>query len=186
VEREEFGFRRTTCACRKCSLWCEHLPGYLAPSDLDRLIPPGDDPFAWAERHLLASPGLQIRTPQFSVSIPSLVPRRQANGHCHWLEGGRCAVHENSPFGCAFLSQCGQTNAEGERITNAGRRARAEAFAQDGLYARLWRHLWDKGLRELTSDQGRSRAAQAVKRIEQAEQRRKRRKQKKAERRRKK
>ncbi len=158
----------------------------MVPSDLDRLIPPGEDPFAWAEQHLLASPGLQIKTPQFSLSIPSLVPRRQANGHCHWLQDGRCAVHENSPFGCAFLSQCRQSNAEAQRITNAGPESRAKAFADGALYARLWQHLWDTGLRELTSAQGRSRAALAIKRIERGDERKKRRREKKAKRRRKK
>ena len=63
--REEFGFRRNVCACRKCSLWCEHVPGALVPSDLERLIPDGDDPFQWAEVHLRASPGFQPR--QFAV-----------------------------------------------------------------------------------------------------------------------
>lgn len=184
--REEFGFQRTSCSCRKCSVWCEHIPGYLVPSDLDRLIPSGEDPLIWAEQNLLASPGLQIKTPQFTVSIPSLVPRRQQNGHCQWLQDGHCTVHENSPFGCAFLSQCSQSNAHGQKITNAGRAARAEAFQKDGLYAQIWKHLWAKGLRELTSQVNRKRAASAVKKIELAEERKKRRKQKKATRRRKK
>ena len=48
--REEFGFQRITCSCRKCSLWCEFVPGSLVPSDLDRLIPVGDDPLLWAVR----------------------------------------------------------------------------------------------------------------------------------------
>ena len=184
--REEFGFQRTSCSCRKCSVWCEHIPGFLVPSDLDRLIQPGEDPLLWAEEHLLASPGLQIKTPQFTLSIPSLVPRRQENGHCHWLQDGRCAVHENSPYGCAFLCQCRQSNAQAEKITNAGREARAKAFEEDGLYARIWKHLWEKGWRELTSQQNRIRAASAVKKITRGEDRKQRRKQNKAARRRKK
>jgi len=174
-------------------VWCEHLPGYLVPSDLDRLIPSGEDPMLWAEQNLLASPGLQIKTPQFTLSIPSLVPKRQDNGHCQWLQDGECTVHENSPFGCAFLSQCRQTNAQAEKITDAGRAARAEAFEEDGLYAQIWKHLWEKGLRELTSQESRKRAASVVKRIELAEERihlseeqKRRRKEKKAARRRKK
>ena len=167
-------------------MWCELVPGFLVPSDLDRLIPPGEDPFRWAEKNLRASPGLRIKTPGAILSIPSLVPRRQENGHCHWLQEGRCTIHENSPYGCAFLSQCSQTNAEAERISNAGREARAKAFDEDGLYARIWQHLWGKGLRELGSTENRNRAVAAIGRIDRAEERKERRKKKKVERRRKK
>jgi hypothetical protein len=34
------------------------------------------------------------------------VPARQADGGCHWHFGGRCAVHDNAPFGCAFCPRC--------------------------------------------------------------------------------
>lgn len=190
--REEFGFVRNSCSCRKCSVFCEFIPGSLVPPDLDRLIPPGDAPLFWAEQHLLASPGFQIKTPQFTLSIPSLVPRRQENGHCHWLQGGRCSVHENSPYACAFHNQCLQTDAQAERISIAGREARAKAFKEDGLYAQIWRHLWAKGLRELTSKESMRRVREelvginrAEERIERAEERKKRRKEKKAARRRK-
>jgi hypothetical protein len=159
------------------------VPGNLVPSDLERLIPPGDDPFRWAEQHLLASPGIQIVTPMFRVSIPSLVPRRQENGHCHWLQDGLCTIHEDAPYGCAFLSQCSQSNALAAKITEPGRRARAEAFEQGSLYAQIWQHLWEKGLRELTTQENRRRAAVAIGGIDRAEDRKARRKAKKAERR---
>ena len=194
--REEFGFQRTTCSCRKCSLWCEFVPGALVPSDLDRLIPSGQDPFRWAEQHLLASPGFQIRSPQFTFSIPSLVPRRQENGHCHWLLNGRCEVHDDSPYGCAFHSQCNQTAAQAAKVAEiryAGLEARGKAFEEDGLYARIWHHLWGMGLQELSTQSSNQRAAEALRSLQVEEQRinlgddcKKRRKEKKAARRRKK
>lgn len=191
--REEFGYKRTSCSCRKCSLWCEFVPGALGPSDLDRLIPAGQDPFHWAEQHLLASPGFQIRSPQFTFSIPSLVPKRQENGHCHWLLNGRCEVHDESPYGCAFLSQCNQTAAHAAKVRCAGLEARGKAFEEDGLYARIWHHLWGMGLQELTTQSNNQRAAEALRklisvedRINLADDRKKRRKKKKAARRRKK
>ena len=193
AKREEFGFKRTSCSCRKCSVFCEFIRGFLVPSDLDRLIPSGADPMLWAESNLLASPGLQIRTPQFTVSIPSLVPRRQNHGHCHWLQDGHCSVHENSPYACAFHNQCRQTDAQAKKIGMAGREARGMAFKEDGLYAQIWRHLWEKGLRELTSTESMARVREELAKIESAEARialsekqKKRRKQKKAARRRKK
>ena len=36
----EFGFERTTRACRRCTISCEHMPGALAPSDLPRMAAP--------------------------------------------------------------------------------------------------------------------------------------------------
>lgn len=130
--REEFGFRRMVCACRKCSLWCEYVPGALVPSDLDRLIPSGDDPFDWAKDHLLASPGFRRMDAygRIVVQIPTLVPKRQENGFCHWLEDGLCLIHDNSPFGCAFFSQCQQT-AEQAELRNSVPRSRS-CTSEDG------------------------------------------------------
>jgi hypothetical protein len=183
--REEFGFSRTECSCRRCSVFCETLPGSLVPSDLNRLIPQGADPFLWAEEHLRASPGFQVRTPFGVVGIPTLVPRKQANGHCHWLQDGLCSVHENAPFGCAFLSQCSQSNAHAEKIASAGRQARAKAFQDGDLYAQIWMHLWKKGLRYETGQEDRRRAMLTVKQIHRNAERRSHRKARKAERRRK-
>lgn len=165
--REEFGFRRNVCACRKCSLWCEYLPGALVPSDLDRLIPPDDDTFRWAEEHLSASPGFRLMNDlgETLLQIPTLVPKRQPNGHCHWLTNGMCSVHENSPFGCAFLSQCQQTGQQAELRNIAARQARERAFEEDQLYAQIWNHLWEKGLRELTTQENIERGIQEVRRL---------------------
>lgn len=96
--RTEFGFQRTTCACELCSFWCR----IMVPSDLQRLCPPGADLMTWAKEHLRASQGFRVVNPMTGamLQIPSLVPAKQANGHCHWLQpDGRCGVHENSPFG---------------------------------------------------------------------------------------
>jgi tetratricopeptide (TPR) repeat protein len=109
----------------------------LIPSDLERLLPPGEDAFAWAKVHLrarLVAPG----------GLPSLVPARQANGHCHWLQNDRCAVWQNSPYACAFFGHLGKEQIE---VRNeAGRAARREAFAQNTLYARIWQSLKEAGL----------------------------------------
>jgi hypothetical protein len=35
--RTEFGFTRTVCACDRCIRYCQHLPGYLIPADLERI-----------------------------------------------------------------------------------------------------------------------------------------------------
>jgi len=137
VIRREFGFERTECGCAQCAMFCRVKPGYLIPSDLERLLPPGHDALAWAKVHLrarLVAPG----------GIPSLVPSRQVNGHCHWLQQGRCTVWQNSPYACAFFGHLG--NQEIERRNQAGRSARKEAFEQNTLYAQIWHALKDAGL----------------------------------------
>lgn len=144
--RTEFGLTRVVCDCKVCSRWCKAVPGYLVPSDLGRLIPADTDPYQWADEHLRASIGLKFG----DIWIPSLVPAKQENGHCHWFINNRCAVHENAPFGCAFFSDCKHSPAEADQISAIGRAARGEAFQSDTLYARIWRYLWDKGLQYLT------------------------------------
>jgi len=138
VIRNEFGFARTQCGCARCSVFCRFMPGYLIPSDLERLIPPEEDPFTWARSHLRAlmvAPG----------GMPSLVPAQQADGHCHWYQDGGCAVWQNSPYGCAFFDQHMNQEAHEQR-NQPGRKVRQEAFEQNTLYAQLWQALTDGGL----------------------------------------
>ncbi|MBY0522726.1 MAG: hypothetical protein K2R98_04985 [Gemmataceae bacterium] len=112
------------------------MPGTLDVSDLPHLCPGDRDVFSWAEEHLRA---LTCKP------VPTLVPARQANGHCHWLIDGLCAVHEHSPYGCAFF-EAHMTDAEGERRAAATIQARRDDAAQNGLYFRVWQHLCRNGL----------------------------------------
>jgi hypothetical protein len=146
--RQEFGFQRTACSCELCSFWCEIMPGYLVPSDLQRLCPPDADLMAWAREHVRASQGFRqfdLRTEEM-LQVPSLVPAKQANGHCHWLQSdGRCGVHDKSPFGCAFFDQH-MTEAEAKKRGQAGQQARLEDFAENGPYSQVWHMLMEAGL----------------------------------------
>jgi hypothetical protein len=142
IERTEFGARRLHCDCSKCKAACQCLPGNLIPSDLDRLIPPGADPFVWAHEHLQAdeSGALKVMT--------------KPDGSCHWFHGGRCAVHEMSPFRCAFFG-CPkvQTPEEAATVAQAGEEATLNALADPGsLYRRLWEYLWQVGRRRIAAD----------------------------------
>jgi hypothetical protein len=136
VAREELGFRRTECACALCQVHCRHMPGTLIPADLARLCPPGQDLFAWAERHLRAL---------VDKRYPALVPARGLGGSCHWYFEGRCAVHEAAPFGCAFFDSH-MTDSETERRSQAAVGAIQEDAAVKGSYYRVWLHLRRKGL----------------------------------------
>jgi hypothetical protein len=148
VIRQEAGFRRTTCGCQLCSCYCKVMPGYLVPADLVRLIPKDTDPMDWARTHLRASNGsvLVNTLTGESINIPSLVPIKKANGHCHWLAtNGRCTVHADSPFGCAFFDQHMKDD-EAERRNRYARLSRAQAFDDHSLYAQIWQMLKSEGL----------------------------------------
>jgi hypothetical protein len=134
--REQHGFRRTQCTCAFCTAPCRHIPGSLDPSDLDRLCPPEQDVFAWAEQHLRAIP---------EKPFPTLVPARRPDGACHWHLGGACVVHEVAPYGCAFFD-AHMTAEQIRRRTGATIKARQEDAAAGGLYSRVWRHLCRLGL----------------------------------------
>lgn len=134
--REQYGFRRTSCACVWCAAPCRHIPGSLDVTDLPRLCPAGQDVFAWAEEHLRALT---------NKPYPTLVPARQANGHCHWFFEGKCAVHEHAPYGCAFFD-VHMTAEEADRRAAATIQARREDAARQGLYYRVWLHLCRKEL----------------------------------------
>jgi Fe-S-cluster containining protein len=99
-------FERTTCACSDCAKCCKQQPGYLIPSDLERIAEHLGEPVGpW----LVASPGALVgRMVQGQLQtfrIGSIVPRTVDGGsRCVFLtEDDKCAIHPVAPFGCAFF-----------------------------------------------------------------------------------
>lgn len=146
VERTEFGASRTVCACPQCTLPCRHMPGFLIPDDLERMVPVGQDVFGWAEENLLASPGALVSKDGKQFRIPTLVPARSAAGACVFLKDARCSIHAVSPFGCAFFSVCKPRDRAADELSAAGLRAVMTAWPRGGLYAKVWAHLNMQGL----------------------------------------
>lgn len=149
--RLEFGVERTQCACRNCQANCHHMPGFLIPADLSRMIPTKEDPFKWAEQNLLASPGAVAMKDMKLFRIHTLVPAIKADGSCIHLSGdernGKCSIHENAPFGCAFFD-CGP-----ERSGLSGKGLIAVYNETPySLYVRLWEHLHKMGRRQLAPE----------------------------------
>jgi Fe-S-cluster containining protein len=133
------------------------MPGCLIPSDLTRMIPVGVDPFQWAEKKLLASPGALVMNSKTGETfrINTLVPATQKDGACIHLTGDlRCNIHSISPFGCAFFDCTGGR----EELMRSGLIEIQNAFEEvSNLYPAIWIHLTYKGLTQKSPEELRER-----------------------------
>lgn len=164
--RTEFGFTRTTCACAECVNNCRHIPGYLLPSDVERIsrFLGYKNVVEFAIQNLLASPGATVMQAGRVFQIPTLVPRRKADGSCLFLdENNRCRIHEVSPFGCAFFD-AHQSDLEANRRSGRGIQEIARHWAVrpfSHAYTLIWRMLEAANLRALPAHIARARMMEA-------------------------
>jgi hypothetical protein len=149
--RTEFGYYRTACACRSCTLNCQHNPGYLIPADLYRLTrhtcTTTQEVLDWAAAHLVAAPavGATDRVTGRQVQVRALLPAHKPDGSCHFLtDDKRCGVHEDAPFGCAFLD-CSQSKQQSLALHGKGLAVVAKAWDVGDLYAQVWLALAGQG-----------------------------------------
>jgi hypothetical protein len=85
------------------------------------------------------------------LPAPTLVPARRADGACHWHYDGKCAVHDQAPYGCAFFDSHMPAD-EVRRRSEAVIEARRQDAAAGGLYFRVWLHLCRQGLTDRAGD----------------------------------
>jgi Fe-S-cluster containining protein len=148
----EFGFKRTECACDECTLHCRVTPGYLVPSDIERISHNlgYTNLVRFAFENLLASPGATVMNSYTGrvFRIPTLVPQRAADDACKFLQKGRCAIHAVSPYGCAMFDSH-QSSEEANRRSARGLQEIACEWAQGArsIYVCLWKMLDAAGLR---------------------------------------
>jgi hypothetical protein len=120
----------------------------LIPADLARIAAfqePGMDVLAWAQRHLLASPGALVARHGNLFRIATLVPARRDDGACLFLTPeGSCRIHSVAPFACAFFDDH-MSRAEADRRSARGLMDILQAFQGDTLYARVWTMLQEAG-----------------------------------------
>lgn len=156
--RTEFGFLRTVCACKECTTNCIFIPGYLIPADLARVVPDGISANEWAVQNLLASPGaLVTNTAGHVFRIPTLVPARTPDGSCKFLNSGKCDIHRDAPYGCAFFGHMSDAEANHRSIQGLT----AILHDMQGKYSQLWQFLWDAGLRAPGPEESRFRMNQS-------------------------
>jgi Fe-S-cluster containining protein len=163
--RVELGFERTVCACSDCKRYCEFMPGVVIPSDLERLTERlgYSNPVEFALENLLASPGATVIDGGQIRQIPSLVPARNRNGACLFLdEESRCRIHSVSPFGCGYFDHH-QTDEEAGRRSNAAYYQIDLAWKGNDLYARIWLLLKAVGRVAPSPTESRARMRAAIK-----------------------
>lgn len=145
MERTEFGYTRTACACPEDILNCYFLPGNLIPADLPRMMELAgySDPFAYAEAHLLASPGALVgMNDGTTFYVPTLVPARNTHGGCRFLNTttDQCTIHPAAPYACAFFD-VHTPEPIADLRARSGIIACIEDHQANGIYSQLWHHL---------------------------------------------
>ena len=148
MPRSQYGFERTSCSCRRCTISCEHVPGALCPDDLQAMAAHLGyrDVAAFAKENLVASEGVEVTVAATGekVSLRTLVPASKADGSCKFLLDGRCTIHAISPYGCAFID-AHQSDDEYAVRADALYRALFDDLNSDGLYVHTWRELESMG-----------------------------------------
>lgn len=142
-----FPFKRTVCACRRCAISCEHLPGALAPSDLRTIASHlgHADIATFAKESLCASEGATLSMADGRVvQLPTLVPKSTPNGACIFLKEGRCTIHAVSPFGCSQVD-AHMSDAEFTKRSNASYEALLDDFEGGGVYSKTVTQLRELG-----------------------------------------
>jgi hypothetical protein len=162
-QRTEFGFKRIVCDCSACSRFCLAMPGYLVPSDIQRIAKRLNEPdiAQFAFDNLLASPGAIVIANGAYRTIPTLVPARKPDGFCRFLKNGRCEIHAEAPYGCAYVST-EQTKEEADAISARGLQEIAKAWRCGELYAQLWLMLYQAGHVALSPIESRARMRAAL------------------------
>jgi Fe-S-cluster containining protein len=139
-------FTRTVCACDRCSRFCKFIPGVLAPGDPELIAAHLGITSAEVNEKLLASPGALVmnRLTRQTGRVPTIVPDRDANGVCVFLDQGTglCTIHPFAPFGCAYIDDH-MSPEEGDKRSMA----LLVNVVRDPLYMARWQRLWNAGRR---------------------------------------
>jgi hypothetical protein len=118
----------------------------LIPGDAERLARTlgAKDFDAWVLECLEASQGATVPHEGKLIRLPTIVPRRRAQGGCVFLMEDRCTVHDVSPFGCAYLDMH-MSPVEVTRRSAAALLAVANDWARKGPYSQIWARLFTAG-----------------------------------------
>lgn len=145
-------YERSSCACQTCVAGCKTMPGYLIPSDIDRIGESfgvqEENLLEFAQKNLVASEGATVGRyhPLYGrvvpIKVPTIVPRSKPDGSCVFLDSqDRCTIHAVSPYGCRVFSACGTASVLDDEKSMAGLRA----IMEHGGYQNLWNYLNSHG-----------------------------------------
>jgi Fe-S-cluster containining protein len=140
MARMQYGFARTSCSCRRCTISCEHVPGALCPNDIEAMA----QHLGYTNVQAFARDCLSIAATGERVTLRTLVPLSQSNGSCTFLSDGKCQIHPVSPYGCAFID-AHQSESDYAIRADALYRAIYNDLVADGIYIRTWKDLQSAG-----------------------------------------
>ena len=131
---------RTSCDCSQCQAACRHMPGMLAPGDIENIARVLDIPCDgdFIRDHFCASDGAKVMAQGQIISIPTIVPRLTETG-CVFLKDGMCSVHAVSPYGCRMFNVCDGPE-DKEKHDHAGSSCLA-LIMQSGIHQGTWQML---------------------------------------------
>lgn len=138
---------RTKCNCKNCSIFCKIMPGYLVPDDIVNMVnnlffPVYETIESFLEEMFRASPGALVIKDRNLIRINTIVPSRNKNGYCYFLEeDGKCSIHEYSPWGCRMVDSH-MTKEEGDKISEEG----LKQIIYCESYQKIWNYLNSKNL----------------------------------------
>lgn len=138
-------FERSVCACDKCKAGCKHMPGSLAPGDMDtiaKFVGADPDNAEFIRQNFRASDGTVVIIEGKPKMVPTIVPAQQEDGRCVFLtDDDQCAIHPVAPFGCRNFEICGVDTEEDEYKS----RCQISCILQSHNYLWTWAYLHTTG-----------------------------------------
>jgi Fe-S-cluster containining protein len=138
TSRSELGMiRGPDCQCLNCSKTCRSDPGFLIPSDIERmwkLVAPNLTLLQFAKAFLEAGKaGTVMDENAMFIKTQTLRPKKMAGGACIFFHAGRCAIHDQSPYGC-WAFDCKMSAMIIDERTKEGFAAIFEDLKREGIY----------------------------------------------------
>ena len=133
---------RTYCDCDQCKVPCHHQPGYLVPSDVDRIAKNLGTTREFFVKTTLRAVNTHVTVDDGEeFDIPLLTPVLARDGGCILFDKdkGQCLVHQVAPYGCRCFNACSPQDDDHERNADA-----FAAIMEDPKYLEDWSTLNDR------------------------------------------
>ena len=112
-------FSRTICDCPQCQKCCHVQPGHLLPGQMEKIADYLKQTIEEVKQFFWASPGALVQSAKTGIQfrIGTITPKFDKHKKaCVFLsDEGKCRIHAEAPYGCAFFDACKMSAAEGQK-----------------------------------------------------------------------